>query len=138
MTVGGEAGEGEEIEEKRLDFEGGVGLCGPGGPPAEGPGQFYCPVAFQSMKDTEGDEGGVLSRWKAQIASPLLLLLLLPPCPVLSCPLRSRGAGKSTCLKSTPQGQTPISPISFANPLIRSLELHVHISVPVSSSSHTS
>ena len=39
------------------------GLCGPGGPPAEGPGQFYCPVAFQSMKDMEGDEGGVLSRW---------------------------------------------------------------------------
>lgn len=33
--------------------------------------------------------------------------------PVLSCPLRSRGAGKCTCLKSTPWGQMPIcSPIS--------------------------
>lgn len=31
-------------------------------------------------------------------------------CPVLSCPLRSRRAGTCTCLKSTPQGQTPISP----------------------------
>lgn len=100
------------------------GLCGPRGAPAEGPGQFYCPDAFHSMKDTVGRVLGRGAKtggdqplsWRsrvcvcvtAEIASPLLPLLL--PCPVLSCPLRSRRAGECTCLKSTPQGQTPISP----------------------------
>lgn len=39
-------------------------LCGPRGPPAEVLGHFYCPNAFQSMKDTVGSEGGVVGfRW---------------------------------------------------------------------------
>lgn len=38
------------------------GLCGPRGAPAEGPGQFYCPDAFQSMRDMVGSEGGVLGK----------------------------------------------------------------------------
>lgn len=38
------------------------GLCGARGTPAQGLGQFYCPDAFQSMKDMVGSEGGVLGR----------------------------------------------------------------------------
>lgn len=38
------------------------GLCGPRGGPTEEPGQFYCPDAFQSMRDMEGGEGGVLGK----------------------------------------------------------------------------
>lgn len=74
-----------------------VRACGPRGAPSKGPGQFYCPNTFQPMKDMVervlGAEtgGGQSLSWgsrvyvcvTAQIASPLLLL---PPCPVLSCP----------------------------------------------------
>lgn len=107
------------------------GLCGPRGAPAKGPGQFYCPDAFQSMKDIVGSEGGGvgkrgprrvgISLWagdlefvrgwlqRAQIASPLLLLH--PSCPVLSLE-ELQGRRMHLPEIHTPQGQTPISPIS--------------------------
>lgn len=105
-----------------------VGPAWSGWTPAEGPGQFYCPSTFQSMKDMVGSEGrrgsgqggqdgwGTAFEWGSGVC---VCYCRLPPlfssssssfCPVLSCPLRSRRAGTCTCLKSTPQGQTPISP----------------------------
>lgn len=114
------------------------GLCGPRGAPAEGPGQFYCPDAFQSMKDTVGSEGGVLGKgaktggedqslsWGSRVCVCVCestdCLPSPPPPPVLSRPVLSleEPQGRPVHL---PEIHTP-GPDAYLPPISKVLQKH--------------
>lgn len=104
------------------------------GMPTEGRGRVYCPYTFHSSKNTVVGEGGMFNRgagdgWRSTVefgvVSRFIFPLSLSSClsPVPSCRWRSCGADECTCLKSTPEGQTPVSPIS-----VRFTQTHVLVS----------
>lgn len=109
------------------------GLCGPRGAPAEGPGQFYCPDAFQSMKDIAGSEGGVLGKgaktggdqslsWGSRVCVcdcrehrlPPLSSRLVPSCPV---PWGAAGQASAPAWNPHPRARrlSPPSPRFYRN-----------------------